>query len=352
MKNEMSAKCSKCSLLLAICFLMFCSVGSSNAQLRSASVNLEGTKWRGAATIYLNWGDIDTRYFDYTFAEKGKVHVQYNSEVTGSRPQTRYNNSTQSYEQTYVNTVVSNSLFAEVGTYKQNGNSVHLDFSDHSLDATINSNGMEGIITLKLSGEKAKWGAAKISNDIQQNKLNSSSESTAVTPNKKDSSKLPTESPNKSALLSMGERLPEQLGQVKRSRLNIIRYVPPKAGDKEKRLTAADVPDYDSETPLTRTGYRGEVEGAFANYEGAFVSLTKFKNSAKAADGLQEFVKKNSAYIVKRETVRSLAGQSVGELVVVQGEKVVAFTHGVYLYELISLNKGEAQKIQKLLRLE
>lgn len=307
-------------------------VPSAQGQSTTTQLKLEGTKWRGAATTFLRMGDIDTRYFDYVFGEKGKVRVQYNREVTGSRSETRWNNSTQSYETTSVNTVISNSLFAEVGTYKQTGNSIHLDFGDHSIDAIVKSASMEGIITLKISGEKAKWGAQKTSNDSQQVNSNIPKQSNVIIP-------------NKSTTLSMEERLPKQLGQFKRGELYVFTYIPETG-----------------ENPLLEYaygGHKGEVKGAHASYDRVSIRLTKFKDSAKAIESLQEnFNKESAPYIIKKEPVKNRSGQIMGELSVWQHKsdnfslEVIRFTDGLYLYYIESKVFGEAQKLQKLLPLE
>ena len=50
------------------------------------------------------------------------------------------------------------------GTYKQNGNSIHIEISAYEIEATIKGNQMEGYVTLAVeSNQKALWMATRIS---------------------------------------------------------------------------------------------------------------------------------------------------------------------------------------------
>ncbi len=49
----------------------------------------------------------------------------------------------------------------EVGTYRQNGNSIYLEFSHYSIDASITGDRMKGMITFKESNRKKELIAAR-----------------------------------------------------------------------------------------------------------------------------------------------------------------------------------------------
>jgi hypothetical protein len=48
------------------------------------------------------------------------------------------------------------------GTYRQNGASVHMDFDDHFIDATVQGERMDGEAVSKETGKKARWSAVLV----------------------------------------------------------------------------------------------------------------------------------------------------------------------------------------------
>jgi hypothetical protein len=101
-----------------------------------------------------------SQQFFYEFGKQGKVSVLIiTTDLTGTPPEIDWK----------TNTVTPGILPGSAnavnvtGRYKQYSNSIHLDFSDLSIDATINGNRMEGETTNKKTNQKAKWMATRAS---------------------------------------------------------------------------------------------------------------------------------------------------------------------------------------------
>lgn len=126
-------------------------------------VFVEGTKWKFDTEITLVSSDVLRMVGDYTFAKNGKVGAAYERELYGWRRRgTRYDILTGRYEDYYGDALISSLPVNEIGTYKLNGSSIHLEFNSHYVDATIKDNRMEGFIVLKPNKEPKKWVAERV----------------------------------------------------------------------------------------------------------------------------------------------------------------------------------------------
>ena len=151
MKNIESAKLFRLPFLfLAISLLILSSPSSGNAQTSSSSINLEGTQWVAKPDNIVNVdASVTVVTYTYFFSKQGKVKlIAFATKGTGIGPDNQL-------------TFPGASSTEVSGTYKVDGKSVYLDFSDETLSATIRAtisgNLMKGVITLKGTNEKEDW---------------------------------------------------------------------------------------------------------------------------------------------------------------------------------------------------
>jgi hypothetical protein len=135
----------------------------------SSSTNLPGTEWEVKIKQPPPEGMFQVAA--YAFGDGGKVvltiatgnaasvppRIQYNSPGPGRVEEERG-------RATVVPGIDPASILSAVseeGTYKQNGDSLHMEFPDHVVDATIKGTRIEGEIRYKESGQKDKWVVTK-----------------------------------------------------------------------------------------------------------------------------------------------------------------------------------------------
>jgi hypothetical protein len=142
MKNYQASKITKWSLLfLAISFLTIANTFISKAQSQATTPNLEGTGWRVVTTNLYPTASIVPPEVVYVFEGQG-VTISIDSDPLGIDP-----------------VGIPRVRTSARGTYSQSGNSVHIEFSDHVIDAKIEGDSLIGEFKLKASGGKAKWTA-------------------------------------------------------------------------------------------------------------------------------------------------------------------------------------------------
>ncbi len=162
------------SLVLFLILLSFGSLIIVKAQRQSNLQKLEGTKWIGETSFILSGGlQSDTEY-RYSFLNNNKVEVAFISQVGGWSWVTEYNTSTAKWENVYKFTVQSTKAGNESGAYKQNGNSIHIEFpNSHQIEGQLNNNRMTGKLTSR-TGEKVIWTAIIVS---EQSEIKTTSKS-------------------------------------------------------------------------------------------------------------------------------------------------------------------------------
>src|SRR6266850_2103179 len=147
----------------------------SAAQTRSSVPSLEPTVWQTTGEISLS-GGLEKRQFVYWFKD-GKVRVGFRRDLFGFLAKPHYNPITGRTETSPTLTLISTLTDQEVCTYTLDSNSIHIKCSDHYVDATINGNRMEGILTLDPDNRfKANW-AVVLTNDGRKPKERSRTQS-------------------------------------------------------------------------------------------------------------------------------------------------------------------------------
>lgn len=141
------------------------------AQRQSVSSGLEGTRWQAIHTGEIHSALRDrslSRQFFCSFEKQGQASC---SVITTASSKIKYE---QKYDPIkrrveYKQVLIpSMTLPGEhrVGSYKQNGNSVHIELSGYQVEATVNGDRMEGEITFRIeSNQKARWVAKRIGRD-------------------------------------------------------------------------------------------------------------------------------------------------------------------------------------------
>jgi len=323
-------------LLLSVLVLLVTNPLVSEAQSKSNVPKLEGTEWEFKVK------QTAPGLLTFAFYEFGKGGVVELSIITmnavGVPPRIQYNS--QGIEGTeyergrteVVPGISSGAIFSTAsltGTYRQNDNSVLIEFSDHRVEATIIGNRMAGYFLTK--NMQQKWEAWNTSGTIQSSNEGSASSS------------------NRSSSLSVLQRLPKQLGQFKQKAIMFHHCSP----DPAKPSDPLDLTGGIYEKDPLRDCAKGDIEVLAAFYgEGeTVVSVEKHENSAKATERMMN--ENSSSEIVKREPVKNRAGQTVGELFMFQSapSESIVFTFGRYYYRIIS-RRGDAQKVFKSLPLE
>ena len=159
-KNILPAK------LIAL-FFLFSAIPflpSAKAQSQSTLPKLEGTAWRVTTT---DWYPIKDIPIIYGFGEQGRADVialvTYVS-VT-ELPYLYYDRSRDSWKVEPGDMQSNSGAIQHTGRYKQNRTSIHLEFKDHIIDATIKGNQMEGEIK-STKGDpravRARWSAERV----------------------------------------------------------------------------------------------------------------------------------------------------------------------------------------------
>lgn len=164
MKNLKSAKL----MSFASLFLMFLSWYVPKAQSQASLIRVEETKWQ-ARISWQNTEEISTNDFaEYVFGKQQTVKYKYISvaEISVIRlaPKPRkYLDDVPEYERKKEwSTDIRNT--GGNGTYQQKGTVIHLEFSDHTIDASVKSDSMQGFITIKSTGERGLWDAERVLN--------------------------------------------------------------------------------------------------------------------------------------------------------------------------------------------
>ncbi|HXQ69608.1 MAG TPA: hypothetical protein VN844_03950, partial [Pyrinomonadaceae bacterium] len=142
--------------------LLVGSLGSFGAQNNRVILKLQGTEWE--VKIKQSPPDGMFQVATYAFGDRGKVVLTV---VTGNAvwtpPRIQYNSpgSGRVLEERGRAVVVPGidpasivSTASEEGTYEQDGNSVHVEFPDHIVNATIKGTRIEGDIRYKSTGRK------------------------------------------------------------------------------------------------------------------------------------------------------------------------------------------------------
>ena len=157
MKNYEASQITKSSFLfLAISLLMLADPFISNAQRVSSASNVEGTEWQvttlepyGSKTLEKAQAQV---YAVYSFGTQGQATLTIiYIYATGLNP------SMGPYD-------INTPKLTYHGTYRQNGNSIYLEFTDtpHKISATISGNQMQGELIDKAD-QKSSWAAKNIS---------------------------------------------------------------------------------------------------------------------------------------------------------------------------------------------
>jgi TolA-binding protein len=134
------------------------------AQRPSAPPTLEGIQYEGPI-IFLAPGitGIPTLQAHYIFEKQGRVTCRIITITpSGTITQQRFNMVTQTLEPTMVFIPGGATSTDEIGTYKQNGSTVRLEFSNRYIEATVKADGLMGMVTYKESNKKEQWVVAKL----------------------------------------------------------------------------------------------------------------------------------------------------------------------------------------------
>lgn len=121
--------------------------------------NLEDTDWQVTTMDFYALSDMEVIY---GFGTQGKVGLS-RAIVNSPPPQT-----TLDFDGVFRTKQIPHTVEREpivIGTYKQTGRSIRIEFSDHIITATIDGNRMQGEAIRKQSGKRAKWVAEKRSNN-------------------------------------------------------------------------------------------------------------------------------------------------------------------------------------------
>jgi hypothetical protein len=161
-------------LIIVFCattILLFANPLNSTAERQSGSTNLEGTKWLGN-TVFHPHDEIFGNYF-YVFTKDGKVEFHLVVMVFGPSPlqplTDSINHDTRLITDPFYlrhNYLTHVDHFSEVGTYEQKGDTLHMHFSAHEIDANISDKAMTG--TLRFTGVEKRtedWKATKLSEE-------------------------------------------------------------------------------------------------------------------------------------------------------------------------------------------
>lgn len=123
-------------------------------QAQSTSPDLEASEWQVTIKDFYNFDTII-----YRFDDKGKVELlvaRIVARVLPPRP-TR--------DPLDIENIPMLQKGHFQGTFKRDGNSIRIEFSDHTIVATIKGTHMEGKARDKETGRTASWAADMVSND-------------------------------------------------------------------------------------------------------------------------------------------------------------------------------------------
>ena len=141
---------------------------TGGTQRRSVSSGLEGTKWQTPSLGEIYSPILDralSRQFFCAFEKQGRVICSVIATASSKIIYVSKYDVNRRRIEPKPERLPSMTLPTErrVGTYTQNGNSVHIELSAYEIKTTVQDNSMEGSITFKLeSGQKAKWLANRI----------------------------------------------------------------------------------------------------------------------------------------------------------------------------------------------
>ena len=161
MKARKSIRIVVCFVCLAIQILLPVDSFPSRSQGQNNLPGLEGTRW--ASPLLLNGGLAQV--VEYRFHKSGKVEmVVYIADAVGIPDRIQHNTSGPGRPEEERGRAVlvpgiappqTVDMKSETGTYKQNGNSINLEFSGQKIKAIIRDNRMEGEV---IKGDaKEKW---------------------------------------------------------------------------------------------------------------------------------------------------------------------------------------------------
>lgn len=133
----------------------------ANTQDRRQPEAVAGTRWEG--TIYPASGFLIVQIVE--FLDSGKVVMSFVTASLGKADRIQINSSAPGppeEERGRWNIVTGTPVQildtrTEVGTYKQNGGSIQLEFADRRIDATLRGTTMEGAVVSKNSQTRERW---------------------------------------------------------------------------------------------------------------------------------------------------------------------------------------------------
>lgn len=329
---------------LVVTFFVFNPI-NSNAQTK-----LVDSVWQGVANYKLKSVDLKLTII-VQFLGNNKVDGYTLIQTYGSKATEKYNIYSGRYETNLEYALLSTSEKREFGTYKLNGNTVFIKLSEVTINATFKDNYLDGEATLSFSNDKSKWIAEKVADGKAQTKVNSQ---------------------NQPKLLGLYDRLPENLGQFKRTRLQKYTYIkdykPPSSGNSAANIQEAirKAQEFEQKRPIEN----GETDGGFATYlieqnKLIVITFTKYKDIASATEGFRKEVSETNPkgiqeFVVKNEAKKNKNGEIVGRLMVFrntsedgkQQREIIIFSFNEFVYYLFANKFGDGEKLSNLLPLE
>jgi hypothetical protein len=144
---------------------------ASKAQRQSVSSGLEGTRWQAIhpGEIYSPLLERSlSRQFFCSFEKQGRIICSVIATASSKIIYVPKYDVNRRRIEPKPELLPSMTFPAEnrVGTYTQNGNSIHIELSAYEIEATVEGDNMNGGITFKLeSSQKARWIAKKIAGE-------------------------------------------------------------------------------------------------------------------------------------------------------------------------------------------
>jgi tetratricopeptide (TPR) repeat protein len=144
---------------------------TSKAQKQSVPSKLEGTRWEAIhpGEIYspILERSLNRRFF-CAFEKQGRVSCSVIATASSKIKNEQYYDPIEKRIR-YRQVLIPSSTFPvenRSGTYKLDGNSVHIELSAYEIEATVKENSMGGSITFNLeSRQKARWVARRVTGE-------------------------------------------------------------------------------------------------------------------------------------------------------------------------------------------
>jgi tetratricopeptide (TPR) repeat protein len=154
MRSKVSAELSNCFLFLIIAFSIPFSPLLGKAQ-NNSTVSLEGTEWKTIAVVIPTRNtdrSVTTLTRSLTFYKRGKVKFTINKDKSAGIEYVYnpvYNGVTNTIEYKFENVATEPESTSEVlqGTYEIRGKSIYLKFPTYTVNATLYSNSIKGVVT-------------------------------------------------------------------------------------------------------------------------------------------------------------------------------------------------------------